>query len=358
MKRLISCIALFVSFISNAQVPQGINYQAVIRNTSGATVNNTAVGLRLNILQGSATGTVVYSESFSETTSNIGLVNVVLGQGNVLSGTFSSINWGSGSYFLEIAADANGGTNYSVMGTQQMMSVPYALYAENSATPGPQGPAGIQGPQGATGPQGPAGADGTNGQNGLSAYQSWLALGNIGTEADFIASLTGPQGVQGIQGPAGIQGPQGIPGAGIPQTLTQTGSTVTLSDGGGTININDADSNPTNEIELPSTPGTAGQVLTANGSGGVTWSTPTGAGGGAVMYIYNDQSCPVGWTKHEINVAVWGVTPVDACWTTQPCMVMYIYNGQSCPAGWVLHDISVAVINESNVPVDACIKYF
>jgi hypothetical protein len=78
-------------------------------------------------------------------------VNVVLGQGNVLSGTFSSINWGAGPYFLEIEADANGGTNYTVMGAQQMMSVPYALYAENSGTPGPQGPAGIQGPQGATG---------------------------------------------------------------------------------------------------------------------------------------------------------------------------------------------------------------
>ena len=400
MKRIILSLALFVSFLLNAQAPQGVNYQAVIRNTNGTTVNNAAVGLRLNILQGSATGTVVYSESFSETTSNIGLVNVVLGQGNVLSGTFSSINWGAGPYFLEIAADANGGTNYTVMGAQQMMSVPYALYAENSATPGPQGATGPQGPQGIQGPAGVQGVQGPAGAEGASAYQVWLSLGNTGTEDDFITSLTGPQGAQGIQGPAGPagaqglqgltgipgpagpagaqgpqgatgltgsqgiqgpagpQGPQGEPGVGIPQTLSQVGSTVTLSDGGGSITINDADANPTNEIELPATPGTAGQVLTANGSGGVTWSTPAGGGGGAVMYIYNDQSCPVGWTKHEINVAVWGVTPVDACWTTQPCMVMYIYNGQSCPAGWVFHDISVAVINESTVPVDACIKYF
>jgi hypothetical protein len=75
------------------------------------------------------------------------------------------------------------------------------------------------------------------------------------------------------------------------------------------------------------------------------------------MYIFNDQQCPSGWTKQEINVQIWGVTPVDACWTTQPCMVMYIYNGQSCPAGWIFHDISAAVINESTIPVDACIKY-
>jgi hypothetical protein len=203
MKRIILSLALFVSFLSNAQAPQGVNYQAVIRNTNGTTVNNAAVGLRLNILQGSATGTVVYSESFSETTSNIGLVNVVLGQGNVLSGTFSSINWGAGPYFLEIAADANGGTNYTVMGAQQMMSVPYALYAENSGTPGPQG---------VTGPQGPAGVDGTDGQNGLSAYEVWLSLGNSGTEADFISSLIGPQGATGLQGPAGVDGTNGIDG--------------------------------------------------------------------------------------------------------------------------------------------------
>ncbi|MFO0496108.1 MAG: hypothetical protein ACK50Y_11295, partial [Flavobacteriia bacterium] len=178
MRTIILYFTLFLSLFSNAQAPPGINYQAVIRNTDGTTVNNAPVGLRLNILQGTADGTVEYSETFSVTTSNIGLVNIVLGQGNVLSGTFNSINWGAGPYFLQIDADASGGTNYNLMGTQQMMSVPYALYAENSGTPGPQGPAGNDG------------TNGINGQNGLSAYQSWLALGNIGTEADFVASLT------------------------------------------------------------------------------------------------------------------------------------------------------------------------
>jgi hypothetical protein len=203
MKRVILCLALLVSYFSNAQVPKGINYQAVIRNINGTIVNNSLVGLRMRIIQGASTGAPIYVESFTETTSNIGLVNVVLGQGTVIAGSFSTIDWSSGPYFLEIAADANGGTNYTVMGTQQMMSVPYALYAENSATPGPQG---------ATGPQGPAGLDGANGQNGLSAYQSWLALGNMGTEADFIASLTGPQGIQGVTGSVGPTGPQGPSG--------------------------------------------------------------------------------------------------------------------------------------------------
>ena len=401
MKRFIILATIFITNTILAQAPQGINYQAVIRNPNGSTVNNSNVGLRFNILQGDPSGSVVYSESFTETTTNIGLVNVVVGDGTVLLGNFSSINWGEGPYYLEVAADASGGSNYVVMGTQQMMSVPYALYAENSGTPGPQGAQGEQGPQGPQGTTGPQGIPGPSGANGASAYSIWLSQGNVGTEADFIASLTGPQGpqgVQGIQGPQGTTGPQGIPGpvgangasaysiwlsqgnvgtetdfiasligpqgpqgepgVGIPQTLSQVGNTVTLSNGGGSVSINDADSSPTNELELPVVPGTAGQVLTANGAGGVQWTNPPTGGGGAVMYINNDQACPSGWTKHEINVQIWGVTPVDACWTTQPCMVMYIYNGQSCPSGWVFHDISAAVINESTIPVDACIKYF
>lgn len=186
MRTYFLIILLLLTFSSIAQVPHGINYQAVIRNTNGSTVNNTSVGIRMNILQGGPSGTIVYSESFAAITSNIGLVNFVIGQGQVISGNFSSINWGSGSFFLEIAVDETGGTNYAVIGVQQMMSVPYALYAENSGNPGPQGP---------------AGANGNDGQDGVSAYQTWLSLGNTGTEADFIASLTGPQGAQGAQGP-------------------------------------------------------------------------------------------------------------------------------------------------------------
>ena len=96
MKKVISVFSLFLALNSFSQVPQGVNYQAVIRNTNGTTVNNTNVGIRMSILQGSPAGTVVYSETFSETTSNIGLVNFVIGQGTPLSGTFSGINWATG----------------------------------------------------------------------------------------------------------------------------------------------------------------------------------------------------------------------------------------------------------------------
>jgi len=130
---------------------------------------------------------------------------------------------------------------------------------------------------------------------------------------------------------------------------------------GNTLIATDNDSDPTNEIELPANPGNTGDVLTSDGSGGVSWaSSPSGGGGsgGAVLYIYDNQTCPNGWTKQEINVAIWGGAPVDACWTDQACMVMYIYNGQSCPIGWDLQNISVHIINGTNTPVDACIKYF
>ncbi len=202
MKRIFLLAGLVtLSWTSLAQAPQGINYQAVIRNSAGTILSNSNVGLKISLIQTSPTGTVVYEESFSPTTSNYGLVNVIVGQGTVISGDFSTIDWANGPYFVELASDATGGTNYTVMGTQQLMSVPYALYAENSGTPGP------------TGPQGPAGNDGANGTDGLSAYEVWLSLGNTGSQADFINSLEGPQGATGPQGPAGNDGVNGAPGA-------------------------------------------------------------------------------------------------------------------------------------------------
>jgi hypothetical protein len=210
MKKFFLVFSIFLALNVVAQVPQGINYQAVIRNTNGTTVNNSNVGIRMNILQGSAAGIVVYSETFAETTSNIGLVNFVIGQGTPLSGTFSAINWGAGPYFLEVEADATGGTNYTVIGTQQMMSVPYALYAENSGTPGPQGATGPQGPQGEQGPIGLTGAQGPQGEQG-------------------------PIGLTGLQGPAGEAGPQG------PTGTNGVGITSTINNGNGTYTFNYSD---------------------------------------------------------------------------------------------------------------------
>ena len=154
MKKIFILISLTCSLLAHSQAPQGINYQAVIRNSNGTSVSNSNVGLQFRIVQGSTIGTTVYKEKFTVLSTNLGIVNVVLGQGTPLSGTFSSINWANGPFFLEVAADATGGTNYSVLGIQQMASVPYALYAEKSGTPGAQGTQGIQGLTGANGVDG------------------------------------------------------------------------------------------------------------------------------------------------------------------------------------------------------------
>ena len=150
-----------------AQTSNAIPYQAVARNSSGNLLVNQNVRLRFSIHNETASGTIVYQENQSVTTNNLGLFTVNIGQGTATTGTFATINWGTGLKFTQVEIDVNGGTNYVDMGTQQMMSVPYAFYAANanvSGVAGPQGPQGVAGPQGVQGEQGAAGSfsPGTN----------------------------------------------------------------------------------------------------------------------------------------------------------------------------------------------------
>lgn len=110
---------------ASAQAPQKLSYQAVIRNSTSQLVTNTKIGMKISILQGSATGTSVYTETQTPTTNANGLVNVEIGG---LTG-FDLINWGSNSYYLKSETDPLGGTNYTIVGTTQLLSTPYALYA-------------------------------------------------------------------------------------------------------------------------------------------------------------------------------------------------------------------------------------
>jgi hypothetical protein len=147
---------LLISSSILAQTPQKMSYQAVIRNTSGALVTSTSVGMKISILQGTATGNVAYSETQIASTNANGLVSLEIGAGTVVSGTFAGINWSTGPYFIKTETDPLGGTNYSITGTNELMSVPYALFSANG-TPGPQGPQGVAGTpgnDGATGAQG------------------------------------------------------------------------------------------------------------------------------------------------------------------------------------------------------------
>src|SRR5688572_27112372 len=115
-----------------AQAPQRLNYQAVVRNASGTVIANQLVRLRFSIHDGTALGAIVYRETDTATTNQFGLVTTPIGGGTVISGTFLGINWGSGAKFLQVEVDITGGSSYSDMGTTQLLSVPYALYAETS----------------------------------------------------------------------------------------------------------------------------------------------------------------------------------------------------------------------------------
>jgi hypothetical protein len=191
-----------------AQAPQKMSYQAVIRDGANALVVNQTVGMQVSILQGSITGTAVYVETQNAATNTNGLVSIEIGGGIVTLGSFATIDWASGPFFIKTETDPTGGTNYTITGTTQLLSVPYAMYAASSGSsiPGPQGPQGSAGNDGAPGPQGqqgPAGNDGASGPQGLQG-------------------LTGPTGPQGLQGATGAQGPQGLTGATGPQGLTGT----------------------------------------------------------------------------------------------------------------------------------------
>ena len=166
MKKIITLCAVFLMTATVfAQSPNKMSYQAVIRNNLNALVTNSALSMRISILQTSASGTAVYVETQTPTTNTNGLVSIEIGGGIVVLGNFANINWTNGPYFVKTETDPLGGTNYSITGTSQLLSVPYALYAATAGnnTPGPQGPAGTDG---ATGPQGPAGADGATGPQG------------------------------------------------------------------------------------------------------------------------------------------------------------------------------------------------
>ena len=135
--------------------PESFKYQSVVRDASGNMLQNQMVSFQFTIIQGNLPGTPVYQETFTISTNSYGLVNLDIGRGFVISGNFSTIDWSLGPYFIETGLDVTGGTNFSIMSTNELMSVPYALYAKTSGG-GPQGPPGPQGTQG------PSGQDGNN----------------------------------------------------------------------------------------------------------------------------------------------------------------------------------------------------
>ncbi len=176
LKKTVFSLVLFLLTVNMllAEAPASFNYQAVIRDDTGEVRANENISIGIELLQGSATGGVVFSETHSGQTNEFGLLTLHIGSEN--PGSFSDIDWAEGPFYIRINVDG------VEMGTSPLLSVPYALYAESGGEPGPQGPPGPEGPQGEPGPEGPEGPQ-------------------------------GPQGEPGPEGPQGEQGPEGPEGA-------------------------------------------------------------------------------------------------------------------------------------------------
>ena len=220
MKYIYSILAgLLLTVSVFAQAPQKMSYQAVIRNSSSTLITSTPVGMRISILQGSATGTAVYVEIYNPNpvTNANGLVSLEIGTGLPVTGTFAGINWATGPYFIKTETDPTGGTAYTIAGTNELMSVPYALFGAN-VTPGPIGATGATGAAGTNGTNGLVGATGAagiNGTNGLVGATG--AAGTNGTNglvgATGAAGTNGTNGLVGATGAAGTNGTNGLVGA-------------------------------------------------------------------------------------------------------------------------------------------------
>ena len=237
MKKLFTILFLALTVLTvNAQAPQGINYQAVARNASGAVLGTQAVGVRISIVDATPTGTVQYSETHLVTTNQFGLFNIVIGNGTLASGTFAGITWSTGNKFLKVEVDPAGGTSYVDMGTTKLQSVPFALFAPGNV--GPQGPQGIQGLPGAQGPQGIQGPAGTNG--------SGVSGGVNNTIAKFTSATT--------------VGTSSITDDG---TTTSINNKLNFSNATGSMSFNDTDA----VITFPAVTGTPGPMINMFASG-------------------------------------------------------------------------------------------
>ena len=132
IKKYFVLLFFFFLTIGHAQSPEKFTYQSIIKTSAGYLLKNQDVGLKISVLFNSSNGIAVYSEEHTVESNNNGLVTLIIGEG-VSSDVFSDIDWGGGEFFLKVEVDPEGGINYTMNQTSQLLSVPYALYAENSS---------------------------------------------------------------------------------------------------------------------------------------------------------------------------------------------------------------------------------
>jgi len=136
MKKILTLLLLVVVAITtNAQTPpEAFNYSAVARDANSNPIANSTIGIQMSIKIGSSLGATVYQENHFVNTDDFGLFNLIVGGGSIISGTIADIDWSADDYYLQVGMDANGGTNFLNMGSTQLLSVPYALYAKSAGS--------------------------------------------------------------------------------------------------------------------------------------------------------------------------------------------------------------------------------
>lgn len=220
MKKLFTVlIAVMLTASAFAQAPEKMSYQAVIRDAVNVLVTNQLVGMRISILDGSASE--VYIETQLPTTNINGLVSLEIGSGTPVYGVFDTINWSAGTYFIKTETDPTGDTTYTITGTSQLMSVPYALHANTADS--------IIGGVSITETDPIFGASVANGITALDTA-NW---NNHTIDTDTQLDSTGVASLGYVAGPHTVEIDSSITNE--IQIISRTGTTVTLSNGGGTF---------------------------------------------------------------------------------------------------------------------------
>ena len=270
MRNIFILFFSFLSFQIFSQTPQKINYQAVARNSSGQLLANQPVSVKFDLHPLNTTSTPVYTETHNVTTNGFGLFMLEIGNGSVVTGNFSAVNWATGVYFLEISIDVNGGSSYVSFGNQQLMSVPYALYAEKSGNSSPTPTITTNTPNTVTNPS--AGVYNLNVPTpSLSVNSNSLAISN-GNTVVLPSATSQTLSITGNTLDISNGNSVVLPSA-ASQTLSITGNTIDISNGNSvvlppesqTLSItgNTVDISNGNSIVLP-TPATQTLSITGN----------------------------------------------------------------------------------------------
>ncbi|MCD4681212.1 MAG: fibrobacter succinogenes major paralogous domain-containing protein [Bacteroidales bacterium] len=315
MKKLFTIITtLLLTSVLYGQSPDKMSYQSVVRNSNDQLVTDQLIGMQISVLQGSTSGIAVYVEQQYPTSNANGLVTLEIGNGIVITGVFSLIEWSDGPYFLKTETDPNGGTSYTITGISQLLSVPYALHSktadsllgliiEKDPVFGNSLASGItQSDTAFWNSKLDVELDSsvTNELQMLSRTGLDLTLSNGGGSVNIADNDNDPNNELQTLGQSGTNVTLSNGGGIVSvddadndptnefQTVTKTGSTVTLSDGGGSFNddINDADNDPNNELQTLLVSGNTLTISNGN-SVNIPIEMPAGTLGGT---IYNNGS--------------------------------------------------------------------